>query len=934
MSGSISPEARGLKPLRLQTSFQRPSSAVDNGTPTAPPRTNTGSTNNFQTPPTANGTPETRFQNQNSTAHQRFVLTDPLAFRYLEDDLTTKVIERRAELRGYECYIVEQWTTSRSHPTFTITTYTGDLSHTVVVGVLSVPTDERAWSPRLRVYFKALNQYHARRRETSLGILMVTNLSGFPSSLTVIAVPDGDLKAHRPDFFVNEDLKRLNCSGRVGLTLTPPSAATVAKFHQLYRTSDKNEIYHSVIELVKLCQSALMLFDKLEIDYADGLLCDVTERAINDWWLEIGSSYFNIEPHDGILGPTTVASLLGLLMGARNRLHSVGAPVGKDAFDVEVMKKGIGAFQKQQRLVRSRRLDRKTLDRLHRATAKAANSEGYWGVPKAVKSTVAELSGKGGEMVMDVVGRRDRAGIAEIETCEIERFVQLVYGERPRWLWYGKPLKKSAHKGVVGQPLRVGDEALGVTGKDLVFAQDNQGGYTWTAKKSTVDGMPGAPSRRQADQEEELEEQEGDQEGEDGIKGALKRTSGFKEARSGLDRFKGAVGLGSGHHGHSHKHTASRDVALKDSAKYKEGSPQTPRSPLSPRLPQSPIEESPATPANGQIARPPIRRARSSPVSNASNPHSPVKERMEQRFPTESIPEHQDFAPDAAPAYAASFRQVGTKTSRESFQPPPSYMSREPNGDRAWNAATSDQGSENVTIDAPSVAGGSVYNTEGEDVTEGTDAEKDVERDDGRLLKRTNSDSQFVTTRLQSRSVEGYPRHLSFSLAEESVLIWEDIVDSERDTHTNNTRGQMMDEEFIAKESRHLRKLIYDLETTTTPFTQSQLETLHTLLSTLASDQQTLESLYHPHEDHLQSLRTASEDVLRAEKERLDESLKGIETLAAKLEYEVNGLKGRVEDVDAGVGDFEKGVGRVEERVGELERDAAKAEQGWNCAIQ
>ena len=73
---------------------------------------------------------------------------------------------------------------------------------------------------------------------------------------------------------------------------------------------------------------------------------------------------------------------------------------------------------------------------------------------------------------------------------------------------------------------------------------------------------------------------------------------------------------------------------------------------------------------------------------------------------------------------------------------------------------------------------------------------------------------------------------------------------------------------------------------------------------------------------------------MRSEKERLEESLKGIETLAAKLEYEMNGLKGRVEDVDAGVGDFEKGVGRVEERVGEMEKDAAKAEQGWNCVVQ
>ena len=853
------------------------------------------------------------------------MLTDPLAFKYLEDDPTTRVIQRRAELQGYECYIVEQWTTSRSHPTFTITTYTGDPSHTVVVGVLSVPTDESVWSPRLRVYFKALNQYHARRRETSLGVLMVTNLSGFPSSLTVIAVPEGDLKAHRADFFVNEDLKRLNCSGRVGLTLTQPAAATVAKFHQLYRTSDKNEIYDSVIELVKLCQSALMLFDKLEIDYADGLLCDVTERAVNDWWLEIGSSYYNIEPHDGILGPTTVAGLLGLLMGARNRLHAVGAPVGKDTFDVEAMKKGIGTFQKQQRIPKSRRLDRRTLDRLHRSTAKAANSEGYWNVPKAVKSTVAELSGKGGEMVLDVVGRRDRAGIAEIETCEMDRFVQLVYGERPRWLWYGKPLKKSATKKSVGQPMKIGEDSLGVAGKGLEFTQDDHGGYTWTAKKSTVAGMSNAPSRKTTEHDEGAADQESADEGEDGTRGLLKRSSGFKEAKSGLGRLKGAVGFGSHH---QHKHTASKDVTSMNVA---DDSPQTPQSPRSPRPPQSPVEEiRPATPADSKGPRPPMRRSRSSPVSSIGSPQSPIKERRDPSFMNESIPEHHDFAPEPAPAYAVSFRHIGRKVSKESFQPPPSY--REQNENQGVNVVASDQGSEHATLDAPSVAGGSVYNADGDDT--GTDNEKETEQDTSRLLKRTNSDSQFVATRLQIRSQEGYPRHLSFSLAEESVLIWEDIVNSERDLYTNNTQGQMMDEDFIAKEAKHLQRLISDLETSTTPFTQSQLETLNTLLSTFVSDQETVESLYHPHEDHLHSLQTASESILRSEKDRLGSGLKGIETLAAKLEYEVNGLRGRVEDVDAGVGDFEKGVGRVEERVGDLEKDAAKTEQGWNCVLQ
>jgi hypothetical protein len=304
------------------------------------------------------------------------------------------VIERRGKLQGYELYLVEQWACSRVHPTFVITTYTGDANHNVIVGVLGVPTDEEQWSPRLRVYFKAISQYHARPKDTPLGMIMVTNLSSFPSALTVIPVPDGDVMKHREDFIVNEDLKRLGCSGRSGMSLSTPAGATQAKFFQLYKTSDRIPLYGAVIELVKLCQVALMIFGKLEQEYADGCLCDVTEKAINDWWTEIGSEYYNVEPTDGILGPITVAALLGMLMGARNRLNYYGAPVAKDAFDVYSLKRGIAYFQKSQKIQRTRRLDRYTLDRLHRVTAKAAAGEG-WAVPKAVKSTVAELSGKG-----------------------------------------------------------------------------------------------------------------------------------------------------------------------------------------------------------------------------------------------------------------------------------------------------------------------------------------------------------------------------------------------------------------------------------------------------------------------------------------------------------------------------------------------------------
>ena len=98
--------------------------------------------------------------------HQRFVFTDAVALRYLEEHPSTDVLQRRTLLRGYEIYIVEQWACSRIHPTFIISTYTGDPSHTVMVGVLSVPTDESTWSPRLRMYFDAVKQYHGRKKET------------------------------------------------------------------------------------------------------------------------------------------------------------------------------------------------------------------------------------------------------------------------------------------------------------------------------------------------------------------------------------------------------------------------------------------------------------------------------------------------------------------------------------------------------------------------------------------------------------------------------------------------------------------------------------------------------------------------------------------------------------------------------------------------
>jgi hypothetical protein len=796
--------------------------------------------------------------------------------RYLQEDPGVEVIERSQELQGYEIYIVEQWATSRTHPTFVITTFTGDPQHVAQVGILSVPTDESGWSQRLRVYFKALNQYHARRRETSLGILMITNLSGFPSSLTVIPVPDGDLKKHRFDFFVAENLKRMGCSGRVGLTLSAPNSATIAKFHQLYKTSDKNSVYTSVIELVKLCQAALNIFDKLEFDYVDGLLCDVTEKAANDWWLDIGAEFYGIEPHDGILGPTTVAAMLGLLMGARNRLSAVGAPVPKDPFDIEGMKRGISNFQKHNRLERTRRLDRHTLDRLHKTSAKAANAEG-WSVPRAVKSTVAELSGKGGEMLAEVVGRRDKAGIADIETSYIDRFEQLVYGQRCKWLWLGKPLKNQSvdlkeHK-----------------------SDDHDRGFRRVERKHTQESVT---TTRAVSDEVMSPTWSSSREGDGSIKeeahlhrSVTKRATGFfHEGRRGFDKFKDAV---RGHHPKGSK----------------DESPMSPMDPSRQDL-KSPLERinsysPPASPriqqgADGSLDQVLQQREQQGKI-NAAARNNPQDSNHLLVNPLES---NNSVFPVEDPQ-----RKKSEEQARED----------EDKSDNGTDLDKYEIISRTISGEATISIAGSDYH--GVDLKQVLPSPPDLAQDIGLLLRRIHSYTDFETLTATTRPDSFYPRRLSFSTAEDSILTPLPLLlaPPSPSPHTTPLPQQYTHETTISSDLKALRADIAALDRKEASWTREQLLATRHLLTTADLDQNYMDSLYRPSAHNLQDVRDASEVLLIDERDALHEGAKELETLAQRLDYEIEGLKGKVEDVEVNVGDFERAVIGIEQRIGELE---------------
>ncbi|KAJ9611758.1 hypothetical protein H2200_004942 [Cladophialophora chaetospira] len=775
---------------------------------------------------------------------KRLVFADPVAFRYLEEDQATDAIERWRRLEGYEMYLVEQWACSRTHPTFVICTYTGDPSHSILVNVLSVPSDESTWSPRLQIYFQAVSQYHAKEKDTPLGSLMVTNLSGFPSALTVIPVPDGDVRKHREDFIVNEDLKRMGCSGRGAINLQPPQSSTIAKFHHLYRTSESVSLYQSVMELVRTCQIALVMYDKIQPTYADGLLCDVTERAVNDWWTDIGTYFYNVEPNDGILGPTTVAALLGLLIGAHNRLKAFGCPVGKDALDTVSMKRAIGHFQKGQKTERSRRLDRETLDRLHRATAKNAAGEG-WTVPKAVKSTVAELSGKGGEMVMGIVGGRDKAGISEAETMDIERFAQLVTGPKMKWLWQGKPIKS-------GDPFAWPTEDADLKGR--VFSTDDQGNFMWTGNQhdSISDGNP------------------------------LERTdttlTNQTDPKSGRHRLRGAVG---GLKSYNIKYQESNDWI--DSATTG-GSIKSPREQVSRTTTGLPRSTGP--PAFDMAL------ANAEPSPPKTGRRSPQLRRT-QTTTEKKIPSHREQLRQPLP---------GDSPRRKKAEAQLAELRNEFKADiyRKFSAS--------IPYKGPS----------------------------SRALRRSQSNIQLIGHTLDSPRQFRIPRRLSFSMVESAVLDTGDTVVEEGITKGNvdgDLTNALVERDALAAAAQKKAKRVQQIQQGLIPYTENRVMHVESLDDVAHQHLQQLNELYYQRLEEYQTLQATSSDLVSHEKSALLDSFRRMEMLGAKMDYELDSLQSRLQEVEDGVDDFERNVVAIEARVKELNGENEVRHQPWIARV-
>lgn len=757
----------------------------------------------------------------------------------------------------------------------------------MLVSVLSIPTNQEAWSPRLRIYLQAITKFHARKKETPLGTLMVTNLSGFPSALTVVPVPEGNIIKHRVDFVVNENLKRMGCSGRAGLHLSPPIDATQATFMRLYKTSDRVPIYSSVIELVKLCQVALIFYNKLAPEYADGLLCDVTEQAINDWWSDIGTEFFNADPTDGILGPTTVAALLGTLLGARNRLAAYGAPVAKDVFDLTSTKRGIASFQKSQKLERTRRFDRQTLDRLHKVTAKAVSGQG-WTVPRAVKSTVAELSGKGSHIVMGMVGGRGGVGIAEIETLDIDTFVQLAYGERCKWLWHGKPLK--------GNDAELFNN--GTAEDNLMFVKDEHGGYIWSSSRrdsGTDDNFrPGAIDRTY-----NLSSHGSPMNLDPTMKDTAPRRTVLKsvtermtDARTGLGRIKEAVGK-TGLRGHYHKHSKDENPPSDGESTKETPSSAQPQHFWDKWTP--PQELTPAVVAEEPVYSVHPGRDGSITEISAEAPKKNQNSALEKKT--------LDTDADSVSSLDSEPRNLG---------PEVHTVNHVPNMRRKDRYST-------PSLDSLNLAELPITSQIWPRIKEKRHFAP--ESDQPLILQRTKSLPHLPAGTQNSSYEARWPRHLSFSAVVDVVAAGVDTASSDDVATRKSLDAALAVEDHLAMCARHLATQLQALSACDGSWVEQSVEDVHDLDAQYGKDQETLNQMYHQKLEEYNGLRDVSEECVAEKTASLADTTKEIENLAAKLEYELTALQLKIKDVENGATEFERQVLEIESRAEELHEE-------------
>ena len=160
---------------------------------------------------------------------------------------------------------------------------------------------------------------------------------------------------------------------------------------QNYNTKDRLK----VIGMIELVQTSLFYFN-IYNSRRDGLLCNLTKRAVDRWWDEYGRLYLGIDKpkNESSIGPTTVASLLSLVLSCYFKLILEDCVSARDPFDTDEFFAGISNFQRKYGLARDTKvyLDHLTLEKLFKVASKPTNEVSKF--RKLLKCRMQDIKGR------------------------------------------------------------------------------------------------------------------------------------------------------------------------------------------------------------------------------------------------------------------------------------------------------------------------------------------------------------------------------------------------------------------------------------------------------------------------------------------------------------------------------------------------------------
>jgi hypothetical protein len=161
-----------------------------------------------------------------------------------------------------------------------------------------------------------------------------------------------------------------------------------------------------------------------------------------------------------------------------------------------------------------------------------------------------------------------------------------------------------------------------------------------------------------------------------------------------------------------------------------------------------------------------------------------------------------------------------------------------------------------------------------------------------------------------------WPRAMSFSQAEEAVLRWDEVAslsgDDVADEHDHAAA------EALAELAKALYANIDSVRRDVQPWVDAKAAAIDALDARYARAHDEIQSLVHSRGDEFAQRKQEAEHVAAGERRNVKDGLDDLDALAARLEYEINALEGKVQDVEDAVELFERQVVDVERRADEL----------------